>query len=176
VEEVVHVDVCAECCFARERVVRHADDFARCESRVANGAREFGRADEFAVVVRAARYEVQQVFGTDSYASVLRRGPVVALEYCGANCIKLCQDDTLCVGWTYRSGACGLWASVPKQAPSAFTLSSRAPSFAQAVAVVSTASPAPPQPPQPRHEQASVALLGGNDRAEPLRPRFGDGN
>ena len=92
------------------------------------------------------------------------------------DCIKLCQDDTLCVGWTYRSGACGLWASVPKQAPSAFTLSSRAPSFAQAVAVVSTASPAPPQPPQPRHEQASVALLGGNDRAEPLRPRFGDGN
>lgn len=93
------------------------------------------------------------------------------------DCIKLCQDDTLCVGWTYTSGACGLWASVPKQTPSAFTLSSRASNFAQPVPVVSTAAaPTPPSPPQPRHEQASIALLGGNDRAESLRPRFGDGH
>jgi hypothetical protein len=92
------------------------------------------------------------------------------------DCIKLCQDDTLCVGWTYNGGACDLWASIPKQPPSTFTLSSRAPSFAQAIPVAGVASPTPPQPPQPRHEQASVALLGGNDRAEPLRPRFGDGN
>lgn len=34
----------------------------------------------------------QQVFGTDSYASVLRRGPVVVLEYGGPDCIKRCQD------------------------------------------------------------------------------------
>jgi len=90
------------------------------------------------------------------------------------DCIKLCQDDTLCVGWTYSTGACGLWASVPKQSPSAFTLSSRAPSFAQDIPIVDAATPTPPQPPQPRHEQASVALLGGNDRPEALRPRFGD--
>ena len=93
------------------------------------------------------------------------------------DCIKLCQDDTLCVGWTYASGACGLWASVPKQAPSAFTLSSRAPDFAQNMpaTVVQAATPAPPAPPQQRHEQASVALLGGDNRTEDLRPRFGGG-
>ena len=94
------------------------------------------------------------------------------------DCIKLCQDDTLCVGWTYRSGACGLWASVPKQAPSAFTLSSRAPGFAQelpATAVAQAATPAPQPEPQ-RLEPAAVALLGGDTRSEDLRPRLGAGN
>src|SRR5947207_2272020 len=93
------------------------------------------------------------------------------------DCIKICQDDTLCVGWTYEAGACGLWASVPKQAPTTFTLSSRAPDFAQdnAAAIVQAAAPAPPPTP-PRHEPASVALLGGDNRTEDLRPRFGAGN
>ena len=94
------------------------------------------------------------------------------------DCIKVCQDDTLCVGWTYEAGACGLWASVPKQAPAAFTLSSRAPHFAQdtaATAIAQAAAPAP-QPEPPRHEPAAVALLGGDTRTEDLRPRFGAGN
>ena len=94
------------------------------------------------------------------------------------DCIKLCQDDTLCVGWIYETGACGLWASVPKQAPSAFTLSSRAPGFAQelpATAVAQAATPAPQPEPQ-RREPAAVALLGGDTRSEDLRPRLGAGN
>jgi hypothetical protein len=88
------------------------------------------------------------------------------------DCIKICEDDTLCVGWTYEAGACGLWASVPKQTPSAFTLSSRAPSFAQAMPVTTIAQAVAP----PRPEPTSVALLGGDTRTEDLRPRFGAGN
>ena len=88
------------------------------------------------------------------------------------DCIKICEDDTLCVGWTYEAGACGLWASVPKQTPSAFTLSSRAPSFAQAMPVTTIAQAVAPAHPEP----ASVALLGGDTRTEDLRPRFGAGN
>ena len=94
------------------------------------------------------------------------------------DCIKVCQDDTLCVGWTYEAGGCGLWASVPKQAPSAFTLSSRAPGFVQdmpVTAIVQAAAPAPPPAPL-RREPAAVALLGGDTRSEDLRPRFGAGN
>ncbi|KAI1280509.1 Protein XRP2 [Halotydeus destructor] len=34
----------------------------------------------------------QQVFGTDSYSPVIRRGPTVALQYCGPNCIRCCQE------------------------------------------------------------------------------------
>ncbi|MBI3438899.1 MAG: hypothetical protein HY054_09695 [Proteobacteria bacterium] len=93
-----------------------------------------------------------------------------------SDCIKLCQDDTLCVGWTYSESACGLWASVPQQSSGAFTLSGRAPSFAQALPVVVAAAPSPVPPPQPRQEHAAIALLGGNDRQEALRPRFGAGN
>jgi hypothetical protein len=94
------------------------------------------------------------------------------------DCIKVCQDDTLCVGWTYEAGACGLWASVPKQAPSAFTFGSRAPGFAQDMPVTTIAQAAAPAPPPapPRREPAAVALLGGDTRSEDLRPRFGAGN
>ena len=94
------------------------------------------------------------------------------------DCIKICEDDTLCVGWTYEAGACGLWASVPKQVPSAFTLSSRAPVLTQtmpATPVVQAAAPAP-RPVPARHEPASIALLGGDNRTEDLRPRLGAGN
>lgn len=94
------------------------------------------------------------------------------------DCIKICQDDSLCMGWTYASGACGLWASVPKQTPAHFTLSSRAPRFAQdmqAATVQAAVTPAPPPAPSHR-EPAAVALLGGDTRSEDLRPRFGAGN
>jgi hypothetical protein len=93
------------------------------------------------------------------------------------DCTKICEDDTLCVGWTYHAGACGLWASVPKQTPSAFTLSTRAPGFAHTMPVAAMAQPPTPAPrPQPQHEIAAVALLGGDNRSEDLRPRFGAGN
>ncbi|RWS28299.1 protein XRP2-like protein, partial [Leptotrombidium deliense] len=37
-------------------------------------------------------HEAQNVFGTDSYNSVIIRGPVIALEYSGTLAIKACQD------------------------------------------------------------------------------------
>ena len=91
------------------------------------------------------------------------------------DCIKLCQDDSLCVGWTYQSGACGLWASVPKDAPSHFTLSGHAPGFAHRVEVAEAERPAaPPEHPTPAQpETADVALLGGYDASEDIRPRLG---
>jgi hypothetical protein len=92
------------------------------------------------------------------------------------DCIKVCQDDTLCVGWTYEAGTCGLWASVPKQTPSAFTLSDRAPSFARSTQIAAAPAPEAPAPRPARHEPASVALLGGDNRIEDLRPRLGAGN
>jgi len=92
------------------------------------------------------------------------------------DCIKLCQDDMLCVGWIYDAGACSLWASVPKQTPSAFTLSDRAPSFARSTQIAAAPTPAAPAPRPAHHEPASVALLGGDNRTEDLRPRLGAGN
>ena len=92
------------------------------------------------------------------------------------DCIKLCQDDTLCVGWTYDAGACGLWASVPKDAPSHFTLSSHATGSARQIQVAETADPptAPPERAAPaQRESAAVALLGGLDGDEDIRPRLG---
>ncbi|MFZ2029322.1 MAG: hypothetical protein WAU68_03355 [Vitreimonas sp.] len=116
-----------------------------------------------ALVFTTARAETSGAYATPAVASA-------------DDCIKVCQDDTLCVGWTYGAGACALWASVPKQAPSAFTLSSRAPGFAQNIpTIVQAAAPAPPPTP-PRHEPAAVALLGGDSRTEDLRPRLGAGN
>jgi len=92
------------------------------------------------------------------------------------DCVRLCQDDSLCVGWTYESGACGLWASVPKDAPFHFMLSNHAPGFARQVEIAeATHTPAaPPERPSPApHEAAAVALLGGYDGDDDLRPRLG---
>ena len=97
-----------------------------------------------------------------------------------ADCVKLCDDATLCVGWTFDQGACGLWASVPGFAPSAFTLSDHAPAFARSIGV-STAQAPPEVPPTrqangARHASPATALLGGNDGAEELRPPLGGGS
>ena len=90
------------------------------------------------------------------------------------DCVPLCQDDSLCVGWTYDAGVCGLWASVPKVAPSHFTLSSHAPGFVRRVEVASARPPSiPPGPTPEHHESADVALLGGPDGGEDIRPRLG---
>jgi len=93
-----------------------------------------------------------------------------------SDCIKLCQDDSLCVGWTYEAGACGLWASVPKDAPSHFTLSDHAPPFAHETEVAQAGDeptarsvPASGAP----HETAAQALLGGDDGRDDIRPRLG---
>ncbi len=89
-----------------------------------------------------------------------------------SDCIKLCQDDSLCVGWTYEAGACGLWASAPKEPPSHFTLSDHAPAFARQM----EAPPEPgarPEPASPASSTAAAALLGGVDRGEDIRPRLG---
>ena len=96
-----------------------------------------------------------------------------------ANCIKLCNDDSLCVGSTFSAGACHLWASVPLEAPQSFALSNHAPDFARAMAAT-----APPPSPSPerhansaRQTSATAVLLGGPDSPdEGLRPRMGDGN
>ena len=91
------------------------------------------------------------------------------------DCIKLCEDDSLCVGSTYEAGACGLWASVPQAAPLHFTLSIHAPGFARRLEVAEAQRPlAPPEQPAPvQPETAAVALLGGYDGSEDIRPRLG---
>src|SRR5262249_21926937 len=70
VKQVVHVDVAAERRLARERVVRHADDFMHGEARVAYGVSEFRRPDELAIVVRSARHQIQEILCADH-----REGP-----------------------------------------------------------------------------------------------------
>jgi hypothetical protein len=90
-----------------------------------------------------------------------------------SDCIKLCQDDSLCVGWTYEAGACGLWASAPKEPPSHFTLSDNAPAFArQMQAAAEPGAPAGPASPA-SSTTVAAALLGGDDRGEDIRPRLG---
>ena len=91
------------------------------------------------------------------------------------DCLQLCQDDSLCVGWNYNEGACGLWASVPKEPPLHFTLSSRAPGFARQIEIATAArsQSAPPAPNPERHESAAIALLGGYDGNDDIRPRLG---
>jgi hypothetical protein len=91
------------------------------------------------------------------------------------DCVKLCQDDTLCVGSTYESSRCGLWASVPNDAPSQFVLSDRAPNFVRPAEVAEAVRPpvrrAPVQ--SPARETPTATLLGGDDSSEGLRPRLG---
>ena len=93
-----------------------------------------------------------------------------------SDCIKLCRDDSLCVGWTYEAGACGLWASVPKDAASHFTLSGHAPPFAQRIEVAQAGDEPPARNERAapaRHETAAAALLGGDDGRDDIRPRLG---
>lgn len=94
----------------------------------------------------------------------------------GAECVKLCDADTLCVGWTFGNSACGLWASAPNPTPDSFTLSTHAPAFAQRRTPTQVAEAPTPQPASPaRHQTASETLLGGEDVGADLRPRLGDG-
>ena len=92
------------------------------------------------------------------------------------DCVKLCEDDSLCVGWTYEAGACGLWASLPKDAPSQLTLSAHAPGFARRVEATQAVR-APPaargRPNSAPHDIAPAALLGGYDGGDDIRPRLG---
>ena len=93
-----------------------------------------------------------------------------------SDCIKLCQDDSLCVGWTYEAGACGLWASVPKDAASHFTLSDHAPRFAQQIEVAQASDEPTTRSERAtgaQHETAAAALLGGDDGRDDIRPRLG---
>ena len=120
------------------------------------------------VIFAAIASTTAQAVGPGAYAAPAAPG--------ASDCIKLCQDDSLCVGWTYEAGACGLWASVPKDAPSHFTLSDHAPAFAQRmeaaqaasepIAALERAAPAP-------RDAGRAALLGGDDGNEDLRPRLG---
>lgn len=93
-----------------------------------------------------------------------------------ADCVKLCQDDSLCIGSTYEAGLCGLWASVPQNPPTHFALSERAQRFARSIPSAAAApEPNGPQHPTPAEpEPAAVALLGGDSRIQDLRPAFGD--
>ena len=54
--------------------------------------------------------EASNIFGTDSYNSVINRGPVIALQHCGPHAIKNCQEvakaialDTGSTGLVYVS-------------------------------------------------------------------------
>ena len=97
-----------------------------------------------------------------------------------AQCIKLCNDDSLCVGWTFAAGACGLWAGVPNNSGSGFTLGERAPEFAREPKTyesqVNAAQPAPTPIAPARRTPASERLLGGNSAGSDLRPRLGGGS
>jgi hypothetical protein len=53
---------------ARERVVLESRELAQFEARRARGTREFGRADQARVFMRAPRHEPQQVLGGDDRA------------------------------------------------------------------------------------------------------------
>src|SRR5690349_7331576 len=63
--EIVDVAVASEAVLARERVVGHADQLRRAQSRLARVARELRGLDEAQVIVRAARQEPQDVLRAD---------------------------------------------------------------------------------------------------------------
>ncbi len=114
------------------------------------------------------------IFAAITFATARAAAPgAYAAPAAGAavDCVKLCDDDSLCVGWTYEAGACGLWASVPSNVTSHFTLSNRAPGVARRIQVAEPQSAAPQE--QPTYQPAAAALLGGDTPAEDLRPRFG---
>jgi hypothetical protein len=92
------------------------------------------------------------------------------------DCARLCADDSLCVGFTFNGDDCAMWASVPKEAPPYFTTTARAPGARQQLVVADAVSPAAPSPAPPHpaeRENAAVALLGGDNRSEDIRPRLG---
>ncbi len=106
-----------------------------------------------------------------------------------AACARSCEEDGLCIAWTFADSACSLSAVAPQQPASVITsgLSTRAPSFARAQAELRHVEQpavleAPVTPPleaqqaptraQMTYEEASLALLGGPED-EALRPRLG---
>ncbi len=107
-------------------------------------------------------------------------------------CARACEDDGLCIAWTFTdAAACNLSAVAPHETPGEmkYGVSSRAPSFARALAEMRGPTEAPaiaeavaPTPePAPAHteartseeaafEAASLELLGGPED-ETLRAR-----
>src|SRR5689334_735306 len=65
VHEIVDVAIAPETVFAREGVVRHADELGDAQACRARVTRELGGLDEAQVVVRAARQQAQDVFRAD---------------------------------------------------------------------------------------------------------------
>jgi hypothetical protein len=103
-------------------------------------------------------------------------------------CARACEDDGLCIAWTFTDvAACNLSAVAPHETPGEikYGVSSRAPSFARALAEMRgpTEPPAIAEAPEPApihteartseeaaFEAASLELLGGPED-ETLRAR-----
>jgi PAN domain len=103
-------------------------------------------------------------------------------------CARACEDDGLCIAWTFTdTGACNLSAVAPQHTPGdmKYGVSSRAPSFARALAemrgpteppAIAEAAPTPGPAPNTSElrsseevafEEASLALLGGPEDETP---------
>lgn len=97
-----------------------------------------------------------------------------------AACARACEDDGLCMTWSFSAGACELSAIVPANASgAAFGLSSRAPRLSFAAPVSPPTLPvaeirvAEGQTSGPKQEiDVAFALLGGPEEND-LRPRMG---
>jgi hypothetical protein len=131
--------------------------------------------------MRLVAFSVALAFAAIAATPARANGAYASLpEASAADCVKLCDDDNLCVGWTFDQGACGLWASVPGVAPSAFTVSDNAPAFARAISVGVAQAPVEVPPTRQAngvgHASGATALLGGNDGPEELRPPLGGGS
>lgn len=133
-------------------------------------------------------------------ASAHAAGAYASRETANADaCARLCEDDGLCVAWTFTENACSMRATAPNATPNGVSgFSRRAPAQlrqqipnASAPAIAAPAPVAAPSqeeastiaPPPPQQtvldltEPDSADLLGGPEPSPTaLRPRLGRGN
>jgi len=102
-----------------------------------------------------------------------------------AACERLCADDTLCMAWSFRAGACELKANVPlavAQTGTTSGVSLRAPAsmrtppqLAAAARAAAQTEPPPLATSEPAGEDPlAMALLGGPESDQELRSRLGN--
>ena len=97
-------------------------------------------------------------------------------------CARACEDDTLCVAWSFQGEECAQFATAPQDftvGPNA-NLSSNAPRFIRTQFAPHAAAPASspnivttakPQPVAETHDEASLVLLGGPEEGD-IRSRL----
>lgn len=105
-----------------------------------------------------------------------------------AACERICADDTICMAWSFQANACELKAIVPAahaqngaisgvsaRAPTSLRVQFEAPATATSATVVTEIheEDAPASAPMPEDE-ISMALLGGPEGVDGLRPSLGN--